>query len=505
MESPQETGARTTTAPQGPAGYSFEGMPIAGRWRAGRAGKREADHDPYTGETLVELPLADARDVDEAYRGAERAQPGWASALPPARSQVMLRAAAVLERRRDEILGWLIRESGSTRIKAELEWQLVRGELLEAASYPAHAEGRILPAGIPGKESRVYRQPVGVVAVISPWNFPMQLSIRSVAPALALGNAVVLKPASDTPVTGGLLLARIFDEAGLPPGVLSVIVGSGRDVGDAVVDHPVPRVISFTGSTPVGRHIGERAGRGLKRVCLELGGNGPFIVLEDADLDWAVDAAISGKFLHQGQICMAVNRILVDARCHDAFVERFVERGAALQVGNPADPGTAIGPIINRSQLESIERKVEATVQRGARALLRGPARGLVLPPVVLDDVTNDMPAAHEELFGPVAPILRFQGEEEAVRIANDTEYGLSSAVFTRDVDRGVRLARRLQVGMTHVNDMATNDEPNTAFGGEKASGLGRFGGEWAVDEFTTFHWISVQEERRAYPLQIRH
>jgi aldehyde dehydrogenase (NAD+) len=503
MQTVQETrqGARSTESSAPEAYEDLELMPIAGNWREGRSGKTRDDRNPFTGETLLTSKLADRQDVDEAYRPAERAQRDWAAALPQERAQVLQRAAQVMVRRKDEIAGWIVRESGGTRVKAELEWQLVRAGMLEAASYPSHASGRILPAGIPGKESRVYRQPVGVVGVISPWNFPLQLSNRSVAPALALGNAVVLKPASDTPVTGGTLLAKIFEEAGLPRGVLSVVVGSGSEIGDALVEHPAPRVISFTGSTPVGRHISELAGRNIKRVCLELGGNGPFIVLDDADLDRAVDAAIAGKFLHQGQICMAINRILVDARCHDEFVERFAKRAAALKPGDPADPATDIGPIINEAQLESIEKKVEATLQRGARAVVRGKSRGLVLPPVVLAGVTNDMPAAKEELFGPVAPILSFSGDDEAVRIANETEYGLSSAVCSRDVERAVRVAKRLQCGMTHVNDMATNDEPNTAFGGEKASGLGRFGGEWAIDEFTTHHWISIQETPRKYPI----
>jgi aldehyde dehydrogenase (NAD+) len=475
-------------------------MLIAGTWRAGRSGMRSADRDPYTGDTLVEIVLADATDVDEAYRGAGAAQPGWAALLPRERSSVLDRAAAVMRRRKDEIIGWIIRESGGTRIKAEVEWGLVHAVLLEAATYPARVAGQILPAGIPGKESFTYRAPVGVVGVISPWNFPLQLSARSVAPALAVGNAVVLKPASDTPVTGGTLLAKIFEEAGLPKGVLSVVIGAGSDIGDAFDQHPVPRVISFTGSTEVGRHIAEAGGRAVKRVCLELGGNSPFIVLNDADLQLAVDAAIAGKFLHQGQICMAINRILVDESIHDAFVEGFVARVRALKVGDPNDPDTAVGPIINRSQLEGIESKIDRTVAAGARAVVRGKTEGLVLPPVVLVDVTNDMPAAQEELFGPVAPILKFRGEDEAVAIANDTPYGLSSSIITRDEARGVRLARRLQIGMTHVNDMPVNDEPNTAFGGEKASGLGRFGGEWAIEEFTTDHWISVQHTKRVYP-----
>lgn len=479
----------------------FERMPIGGRWRAGSSGRTSKDLDPYTGDPLLEIPLADASDVDEAYRAAERAQPGWAAALPEDRHAVLERAAHLLERREPEIVDWLIKESGSTRTKAEFEWQLTHQRMLEAAGYPFHTEGRLLPSAIPGKENRVYRRSAGVVGVISPWNFPLHLSNRSVAPALAVGDAVVLKPASDTPVTGGLLLAKLFEEAGLPPGVLNVVVGAGEDIGDAFIDHPVPRVLSFTGSTAVGRHVGAHAGRGVKRVCLELGGNCPFIVLEDADLELACDAAVAGKFLHQGQICIAINRILLAERCHDEFLDRFVARARALRVGNPADAETAIGPIINASQLESIARKVGETIARGARPVLRGRPQGLVLPPIVLADVTNDMPAAREEVFGPVAPLLRFRDEEEAIRIANDTEYGLSSAVFTRDFERGVRVARRIQAGMTHVNDWPVNDEANTAFGGEKASGVGRFGGEWAIDEFTTHHWISVQEQPRLYPI----
>jgi aldehyde dehydrogenase (NAD+) len=493
--------ARTSAGKAPPRAYEgFDHMPIAGEWRRGTSGKRGKDVDPWTGETLVEIPLAGVPELDEAYRAAATAQRHWAARLPHERAEVMVRAAEIMKLRREEIIGWIMRESGGTRIKAELEHQLVLAGLVEASTYPAHVEGRILPADVPGKESRVYRFPAGVVGVISPWNFPLQLSNRSVAPALALGNAVVLKPASDTPVTGGLLLARILEEAGLPLPLLSVIIGAGEDIGDAFVEHPVPRVISFTGSTAVGRHIGELAGRALKKVCLELGGNGPLIVLEDADIDLAVHAALVGKFMHQGQICMAVNRILVDAAVYDVFVERFAQGALALKTGDRDDPETVIGPIINRAQLESIETKVEATIAAGARAVVRGDTKGLVMPPVVLVDVTRDMPCAREEIFGPVAPILRVQGEEDAIRIANDTEYGLSSAIFTRDAERGVRLAKRIQAGMTHINDMPVNDEPNTAFGGEKASGLGRFGGKWAIQELTTDRWISIQSTPRAYP-----
>ena len=479
----------------------FDTMPIGRSWRVGSAGKTRASTDPWSGDTLTELPQADESDLDEAYAAAVEAQRDWASQPPMARADVMRTAADVMGRRKDEIVGWLIRETGGTRAKAELEWGLVRSVLWEAASMPHHVEGAILPSDIPGKENRVYREPVGVVAVISPWNFPMQLSNRSVAPALAVGNAVVLKPAGDTPITGGLLLARIFEEAGLPPGLLSVLVGGGSDIGDAIVEHPVPRVVSFTGSTPVGEGIAKKAA--LKHLALELGGNGPLVVLDDADLDLAVKAAVFGSYFHQGQICMIANRLIVDDAVHDEFVDRFVDRVRGLRVGDPADEDTQLGPIINSSQLESIQDKIARARDDGAEVLLGGDPvgpTGLGLPPhVLLGD--NHCATAREEVFGPVMTVIRAKGEADALRLANDTEYGLSSAVFSRDVGRAVRFARRIDAGMTHVNDSPVNDDANTAFGGEKASGIGRFGGKWAIDEFTTEHWVSIQHEPREYAI----
>ncbi|UOE22164.1 aldehyde dehydrogenase family protein [Thermobifida halotolerans] len=476
-------------------------MPIGGHWREGSSGESRADTDPYRGDTLVETVLADASDVDEAYQTAQVAQRRWAEQLPSERAAVMRRAAEVMDRRKDLIVDWLIREAGSTVRKAEAEWLAARADFLEAASYPYRVEGRILPADVPGKESRVYRHPHGVVCVISPWNWPLQLSNRSLAPALAVGNAVVLKPASDTPVTGGLLLARILDEAGLPAGVLSVLVGRGSEIGDPVVRHPISRFVSFTGSTEVGEGILHKAG--IRRVALELGGNGPLVVLDDADLDRALDAALFGSFFHQGQICMRANRIVVDDAVADEFTERFVERVSALRYGDPADPRTAVGPVINHSQLEAVRDKVERSRAAGATVAVSGEPTGptgLVLPPhVVLGD--NSVATAAEEVFGPVATLVRAHDEEHALKLANDTEHGLSSAVFTRDAERGVRFAQRVEAGMAHVNDHPVNDQANTAFGGEKASGLGRFGGEWAIEEFTTDQWVSVQHRPRAYSL----
>lgn len=493
-----------TMAPQMSAPERYGGldvMPIAGTWRGGSAGRIGADLDPWSGDTLVEIPLADAEDVNEAYRLAHEAQPAWAAQPPAARAEVLRAAAAIFEARRSEIVDWVVRESGGTVAKGELEWGLVRSVLHEAASMAHHVEGRIMPSDVPGKESRVYRRPVGVVAVISPWNFPLQLSARSVAPALAVGNAVVLKPAGDTPVTGGLLLARIFEDAGLPPGVLNVLIGSGGEIGDALVEHPLARMVSFTGSTAVGEGIVRKAG--IKKLALELGGNGPLVVLDDADLDRAVDAAVFGSFFHSGQICMIANRVVVDASVHDEFVERFVDRVGSLKVGDPSDEGTDIGPVINRSQLDGIQDKLARARDEGAEQLLGGDPSGpsgLALPPHVLL-TGNDAATAREEVFGPVITIIRAAGEDDALRIANDTEYGLSSAVFTNDAHRGVRFALGVEAGMTHVNDSPVNDDANTAFGGEKASGIGRFGGHWAIEEFTTDHWITIQETQRPFPI----
>lgn len=474
-------------------------MFIAGEWRRGRGSRVIDDVDPYRGESLLKITSASEEDVDEAYRGALEAQRGWAAEPPQFRRDVLIRAADLLVRRKETIIGWLIRETGATRAKSEIEWHLVHEGTLEAATYPFRMDGSLLPCSIPGKESRVYRRPVGVVGVISPWDFSLQLTNRSVAPALACGNAVVLKPASLTPVTGGLLFARIYEEAGLPPGVLSVLVGEASDIGDAVVSHPVPRLITFTGSTGVGRHIAELAGRHLKRTALELGGNAPLVILDDADLDVAVRVAVFGKFLNSGQICMAINRIIVDRRLHDSFLERFAQRCAELRCGDPADPNTHLGPMITRKQFDRTLQLAMETIAAGARVVHQAPAQGLVLPPMVLADVTNDMPGARHELFGPVALVLRADDEAEAVRLANDTDAGLSSAVVSRDLERGASVARRIDAGMTHVNDIPINDEPNSPFGGEKASGYGRFGGVWALREFSSEHWVTVQREPRQY------
>jgi aldehyde dehydrogenase (NAD+) len=466
----------------------------------GRSQKKVSSVDPYTNQVLVEISGATAEDIDDAYQAAKKGQKVWAALTPDKRRDVFFRVTEILKERKEEIIDLLICETGSTRVKAEIEWGLVYQGTLEASTYPFRVKGEIIPTSIPAKEGMVIRQPVGVIGVISPWDFSLQLTNRSVAPALAAGNGVVLKPASSTPITGGLLFAEIYEKAGLPPGVLNVVVGAGSEIGDAFVENPIPKVITFTGSTEVGRHIGELCGRHLKKASLELGGNSPFVVLEDADIDQAVKTAVVGKFLNAGQICMAINRIIIVESIYDDIVIRFVDRVKSLKWGDPMDESVAFGPIIDKKQFDSIQKLVKQTIDAGAIELFYGPSDGLVMHPVVLSEVTNDMPAARSEIFGPVAILIRAKDEADALRIANDTEYGLSSAVFTGNTGRGFEFAKKLESGMSHVNDITINDEPNSPFGGEKNSGIGRFGGEWALREFTTEHWVTVQHGFRQYP-----
>jgi len=484
------------------AAYSFGELYIAGHWRNGRASTKLKVNDPYNGEMLAEIADANVHDVEEAFQAATDAQREWAQAMPVARADVMRRVAQLMENRREEIVRWLIREAGSTRIKAEMEWGTVRSIVLESSTLPSRLQGRILGGDFPGKENRIYRKPVGVVTVISPWNWPMHLTSRSAIPALALGNAVVVKPANETPITGGLLIAKLFEEAGLPRGVLSVVLGPNETIGDPVVQNPLSRVLSFTGSTAVGRRIGQLSvGTGrIKKTMLELGGNAPLVVLDDADLERAVHIATVAKFLHQGQICMATNRIVVMDKLHDAFVEQYVERVRALKVGDPNDPQTVIGPVISRKQFDRLLAMMETARADGARQVLGDAPQGLVLPPQVFERVTSRMALAQNEIFGPIAPVIRAKDEADALRIANDVESGLSSGVVTGNIDRGTRFAHQVEAGMTHINDVTAIDMPTMPFGGEKNSGLGRFGTEGVIDTFTSEHWISVQHGPNFFP-----
>lgn len=475
-------------------------MPIGGVWKFGSSARECVVTNPYNNEVLVTFNYASKEDINEAYETAQRAQKSWGQTSAYERIRVLEKAAQLIEEKREEIVEILVKESGSTKLKANVEVDCAIADVKEATKYPLQMEGSIRESLIPGKENRVYRDPIGVVGAITPWNWPFYLTIRVVAPAIATGNGVVLKPDSQTPISGGLIIAKIFEEAGLPQGVLNVTVADLEDIGDYFVEHPIPEVISFTGSTKAGQHVGSLAVKHLKKPALELGGNNAFIVLDDADVDQAVSAAAFGKYMHSGQICIAINRIIIDRKLYEPFVEKFKEATQSVKVGDPFEDDTVIGPMINRKQVDRAIELVEQTLKEGATLIQEGKVEGNFIYPYILGDVTNDMAAAKNEVFAPIAVIIPVENEEEAIEVANGTPFGLSGAVFSSSLERGVQVARKIKTGMIHVNDQTINVEPNVPFGGEKYSGLGRYCGEWAIDEFTTVKWVSVQKQPRQYP-----
>lgn len=468
---------------------------IDGTWTQGQSERETINLNPYTQQQIHRIKNASTADVDRAYEVAKQAQLAWEQTAPQEKMGLIKKLEQLIQQRREEIITWLIDESGSTRIKANVEVDAALGIIQESHQFPLKAKGELLATTVAGQKSYVFRKALGVIAVISPWNFPFHLSMRSVVTALATGNTVVLKPASDAPVTGGTLLAKLFEEAGFPAGTLNVVIGAGSEIGDYFVTHEVPRLISFTGSTAIGKRVGELAvgGQHMKRVALELGGNAPMVVLHDADLEKAVAHTLSGRFFHQGQICMSTNRVIVDARIYDAFIERLAEGVKTIAFGDPSIMGTLVGPIINKAQLDNVMRIIGEAKASGARLLVGGDIIGQVIPPHIFVDVDPQSALAREESFGPVLPVIKADDEEHALRLANDTEYGLSSAVCTQDTLRGIEFALKIEAGMTHVNNKSIADHPNAPFGGEKNSGLGRFNGHWIFEEFTRTHWVTVQ------------
>ncbi|PLT31943.1 aldehyde dehydrogenase family protein [Bacillus sp. V5-8f] len=473
---------------------------IGGEWREGNGERVYEDKNPYSEETLVQIRLANTEDIDEAYRSAREAQKEWEEINAYDRVAIMEKAVELLKERREEIVKILIDENGASHTKANIEVDGAIGIMKEAATFPLRMHGKIMPSVVPGKENRIYHNPAGVVGIISPFNFPFHLTMRSLAPALAAGNGVVIKPDLQTMISGGLFMGKLFEDAGIPKGLLNITVCSSSEIKDAFVEHPIPQIISFTGSTPVGRHIGELCGRHLKRVALELGGNNAMIVLKDADIERAAGSATFGKFLNAGQICMSLNRIIVERPVYEEFLRALVDKASQIKYGNPADKDVVVGPLINNKQVGRIQELIDKSLEMGASYALKGEIEGNVFAPTILTDVTNDMPIAQEEIFGPAVGVIVVEDEIEAIRVANDSEYGLSGAVHAGSIEHGVEVAKQIVTGMIHVNDQGVNDEPIVAFGGEKASGLGRYGGEWALHEFTTTKWISVQTNPREYP-----
>ena len=478
-------------------------MFIDGKWVESSSGNTFEDHNPFTGDVYANVPAGNAEDARSAIDAAKAAFPEWAATPPGAKRQIFLKAADVMESRQDELVQAMMEEVGGTIGISMFQMGFVPGLFRMAAGAAYDVKGEIIPADHANSFFMAIRQPAGVVACFAPFNVPYILGSRSFTMPMAYGNTVVLKPSEDAPLTGGLLLAEIFEEAGLPPGVLNVVTSTreaAEEIGDELISNPDVRRISFTGSTEVGRVIAEKAGRHLKRAVLELGGKDPLIILGDADIDYAIDAAAWGAFLHQGEICMSTERIIVEKSIAEEFTEKLKERAESIPMGDPTNPATAIGPLINRRALEKVHAHVEEAVAGGATLVTGGRHDDLVYHPTIVTDVKPDMRLFREQTFGPVAPIVVVNDREEALAVANDSEYGLSAGILTGDFTKALDMALRLETGMVHIGDQTVNDEPQVPFGGVKGSGYGRFGGQSALDEFTELRWINVQREPRTFP-----
>jgi acyl-CoA reductase-like NAD-dependent aldehyde dehydrogenase len=475
---------------------------IGGDWASAAGGATYEDRDPFTGETVATAPAGGPDDAAKAIDSAAAAFAGWSATPPAERQRIFLKAADLLEERRDEIVGMLARETGSTFGFGMFQTFFVPNLFRQAAALAYAPMGQIIPSDT-GAFAMGLRKPVGVVGAFAPWNAALILSARSIAAPLALGNTVVLKPSEWSPWSGGLLWGEIFEEAGLPAGALNIVThgpGDAGPIGSAIIEHPAVRRLNFTGSSAVGRLIAEAAGRQLKRVVLELGGYNPLIVLGDADIEYAVNASAFGSFLHQGQICMSTRRIVVERTIADEFVERLVEKTKGLKTGDPKEPDTIIGPLINEAALEMVKARVAKAVADGAKVLTGGAAVGPCYQATLLTDVAPDSEFAKHETFGPVASIEVVDDADQAVDRANATSYGLSAGIITTNRERGFALAQRIDSGIVHVNDQTVADEPQMPFGGVKDSGFGRFGGQAVVDEFTELRWVTMRGEGHPFP-----
>lgn len=471
---------------------------LLGEWRPGGAGGAPVI-EPATGDELARSGRANVDDVSLGAELASSAQRDWAQRPFTDRAAILRRAGQLFTDHADEISEWIIRESGGIGPKAGLEVHVAAQECFEAAALASHPTGEILRSEF-ARLSFSRRVPAGVVGVIAPFNFPLILSIRSVAPALALGNAVILKPDPRTAVCGGVVLARVFEEAGVPAGVLSMLPG-GADVGEAIVTDPRVRVIAFTGSTAAGRRVGALAGQHLKRVHLELGGNSALIVMGDVDIEKAVSVGAFGSFMHQGQICMTTGRHIVDATIVDEYSAALAAHANHTPVGDPKSGEVALGPLIDATQRDRVHAMVSDTVAAGATLLAGGTFENLFYRPTVLTNVTPTSPAYCEEVFGPVAPVVSYSSLDEAVAMASASPYGLSLGILSADGLRALELASRIPTGAIHINDQTVADEATIPFGGTGNSGNGsRMGGLANLDAYTETQWVTAQADLASYP-----
>ncbi|MGS5088881.1 benzaldehyde dehydrogenase [Hydrogenophaga sp. A37] len=474
------------------------GKAFDGTWSTTLTGVRDVK-EPATGQVLSQVGIASAADMRAAIDRAHAAQPAWAAMGPRERSAVFHRAAAIFQQHFAELAMTVTRETGGILPKGQHEVNESITLCHLAAGLPMQAQGQVLPSG-PGRLSFARRVPHGVVGVISPFNFPLILSLRAVAPALALGNAVVLKPDTRTPVSGGFIIARVFEEAGLPKGVLQVLPGDA-EAGEALVVDPRVPMIAFTGSPAVGRRIGALAGEHLKKVSLELGGANNLIVLEDADLDAAASAAAFGAWFHQGQICMASNRILVHESIAEGFKARMVGKATHLPVGDGASGQVALGPMIDAKQLKHFDDVIQDSIKQGAVLEAGGTYEGLCYKPTVLSGVKPGIRSFDEEPFGPVVNLVTFSTDDEAVQLANTSQGGLAAAVISPSIGRALAIGQRLRAGMVHINDQTVCDECTNPFGGPGIGGNGgSVGGPADIDEYTQWQWITVKNAPPPFP-----
>ncbi len=474
---------------------------INGADRPAASGRTYDRRDPFTGELASTAPAAGPEDVAAAIEAASSAFSAWSSTGPGQRRTILAKAADIMDAKVGEFTKLMMEETGATAPWAGFNVMLAANILREAAAMTTQIGGEIIPSDKPGTLAMGVRQAAGVCLAIAPWNAPVILATRAVAMPIACGNTVILKASEQCPGTQRLI-ATALSEAGLPAGVINVITNAPEDapgIVEALIVHPAVRRVNFTGSTKVGKIIAELSGKHLKPALLELGGKAPLVVLEDADIDGAVNAAIFGAFMHQGQICMSTERIVVHQAIADAFVAKLAARAAVLPAGDPRGH-VVLGSLISLDAAKKMEELIADAEAKGAKLVAGGKRNGTVVEATLLDFVTPDMRVYSEESFGPVKPIIRVADEDEAVRVANDTEYGLSSAVFSRDVQRALAVAGRIQSGICHINGPTLHDEAQMPFGGVKGSGYGRFGGKAAIAEFTDLRWITIEDPNQHYP-----
>ncbi|WGM48131.1 Vanillin dehydrogenase [Brevundimonas sp. NIBR10] len=458
---------------------------------------------PMTGQVASEAPAASVADASAAVDAAQAALSAWSSMGPNERRAMLHKAAVALESKADAFVEAMQNEIGATEGWARFNLMLAAGMVREAAALTTQIGGEVIPSDKPGCIAMALREPAGVVLGIAPWNAPIILGVRAIAVPLACGNTVVLKASETCPRTHSLIV-EAFADAGFPAGVVNVVTNAPADAGEvvgALIDHPAVRRINFTGSTAVGRIVAKRAAEHLKPVLLELGGKAPFVILDDADLDEAVKAAAFGAFMNQGQICMSTERIIVVDAVADVFIEKFGAKVATMAVGDPREGKTPLGAVVDLKTVQHVEGLVADALAAGAVSVTGGPSTGVLMPATVVDRVTPSMRLFSEESFGPVVAVTRARDEAHAVELANDTEYGLSASVFTRDIARGLKIAKQIKSGICHVNGPTVHDEAQMPFGGTKGSGYGRFGGKAGIDAFTELRWITIETQPGHYPI----